>query len=152
MKQLFWWNGLKEAALQSVKDCSVCQAIKHPNTKPVGLLKPSQVPMFRWESVSIDFIVSCLKPSMDMMLLWCLLIVSARWCISLRRRQQLLLKRLPGCSDTMSSGYTAFLGRLCQTGTRDSLPISGKRYVLCSALIRACQLVFTLRLMGRLSA
>ena len=57
VKQLFWWNGLKEAALQFVKDCNVCQANKHPNTKPVGLLKPLQVPMFRWESVSMDFIV-----------------------------------------------------------------------------------------------
>ena len=34
MKQLVWWNCLKEAALQFVKDCSVCQANKHPNTKP----------------------------------------------------------------------------------------------------------------------
>ena len=70
---------------------------------------------------------------------------------NLKHEAQLLLKRLPGCSDIMSSDYMASLGSLCQTGTRDSLPISGRRYVLCLALIRACQPVFTLRLMGRLS-
>ena len=57
VKQLLWWTGLKEAALQFVKTCGVCQAEKHPNTKPGGLLKPLQVPLFRWESASMDFIV-----------------------------------------------------------------------------------------------
>jgi len=56
-KQLFRWEGMKADALQFVKDCQKCQCNKHSNTKPVGLLRPLQVPSFRWESVSMDFIV-----------------------------------------------------------------------------------------------
>ena len=56
VKQLFWWPGQKQDALQYVKDCGICQRNKHSNTRPHGLLQPLQVPAFRWESVSMDFI------------------------------------------------------------------------------------------------
>ena len=39
VKELFWWPGLKDAALQFVKNCSVCQANKHSKSSPVGALK-----------------------------------------------------------------------------------------------------------------
>ena len=56
-RQLFWWIGMKGDALAFVKDCGLCQRNKHPNHKPFGFLQPLRVPDFRWESVSMDFIV-----------------------------------------------------------------------------------------------
>ena len=56
-RQLFWWVGMKGDALAFVKDCGLCQRNKHPNHKPFGFLQPLRVPDFRWESVSMDFIV-----------------------------------------------------------------------------------------------
>ena len=56
-RQLFWWVGMKGDALAFVKDCGLCQRNKHPNNKPFGFLQPLRIPDFRWESVSMDFIV-----------------------------------------------------------------------------------------------
>ena len=60
-RRLFWWVGLKEDALAFVKQCGTCQRNKHSNTKPAGFLQPLRVPEFRWESVSMDFIVQLPK-------------------------------------------------------------------------------------------
>jgi len=56
-RQLFWWVGMKEDALAFVTQCGLCQRNKHPTTEPFGFLQPLCVPDFRWDSVSMDFIV-----------------------------------------------------------------------------------------------
>ncbi|GJY72553.1 ty3-gypsy retrotransposon protein [Tanacetum coccineum] len=62
LSSTFTWLGLKKDVAQFVKSCAVCQAIKHPNHKPYGLLQPLPTPSQPWHDISMDFITN-LPPS-----------------------------------------------------------------------------------------
>ena len=41
---------------QHIKECGVCQQMKHETCKPAGLLQPLPNPNKPWSAVSMDFI------------------------------------------------------------------------------------------------
>jgi hypothetical protein len=57
LKALFWWQSMKTDVRHYVANCDACQRNKHSNQKPAGLLQSLTIPGWRWESVSMDFIV-----------------------------------------------------------------------------------------------
>jgi len=58
LKKLFWWSGLKRDLAQFVYACLICQKSKVEHQKPVGLLAPLDVPEWKWDSISMDFVTS----------------------------------------------------------------------------------------------
>ena len=56
MKRVFFWAGMKKDVAEYVARCLVCQQVKAEQKKPGGLLHPLEVPLWKWESVSMDFI------------------------------------------------------------------------------------------------
>jgi hypothetical protein len=58
----FWWPKMKHDIEEYVDSCIECQQNKPSRQKPLGLLKPLQVPERPWQHVSADFIVQ-LPPS-----------------------------------------------------------------------------------------
>jgi hypothetical protein len=49
MKKKFWWRGMKKDIAKYVAQCPSCQLVKPENQRPVGLLKPLEVPMWKWD-------------------------------------------------------------------------------------------------------
>ena len=47
---------MKSDLKQHIKECGVCQQMKHETCKPVGLLQPLPIPIKPWSVVSMDFI------------------------------------------------------------------------------------------------
>jgi len=58
LKKLFWWSGLKRDVAQFVYSCLICQKSKVEHQKPVGLMTPLDVPKWKWDSISMDFVTS----------------------------------------------------------------------------------------------
>jgi len=58
LKKLFWWSGLKRDVAKFVYSCLVCQKSKVEHQKPAGLMTPLDVPKWKWDSVSMDFVTS----------------------------------------------------------------------------------------------
>ena len=56
LKRSYWWPGMKGAVAKYVAKCSTCQQIKADYQKPSGLLQPLEVPKWKWESISMDFV------------------------------------------------------------------------------------------------
>jgi hypothetical protein len=44
-----------------VAHCDSCQRVKAGNTLPAGLLHPLQIPVRKWQSLSMDFITNLPK-------------------------------------------------------------------------------------------
>lgn len=44
IKQLFYWKGLEAVMEDYVKQCLICQQVKHTNTLSNGLLQPLPIP------------------------------------------------------------------------------------------------------------
>ncbi|WVZ84458.1 hypothetical protein U9M48_031488 [Paspalum notatum var. saurae] len=57
LKERFWWYGMKRAVAEYVAVCDTCQRVKAEHQRPVGLLQPLKIPEWKWEEISMDFIV-----------------------------------------------------------------------------------------------
>ncbi|WVZ80782.1 LOW QUALITY PROTEIN: hypothetical protein U9M48_028233 [Paspalum notatum var. saurae] len=57
MKERFWWYGMKRAVAEYVAICDTCQHVKAEHQRPAGLLQPLKVPEWKWEEITMDFIV-----------------------------------------------------------------------------------------------
>lgn len=56
LKPLFWWPGTKKGIAQFVAECLTCQqVIEHQ--RPAGLLKPFTILEWKWEHITMDFIL-----------------------------------------------------------------------------------------------
>mgnify|MGYP003362513765 FL=1 len=56
MKKLYWWKGMKRDISIFVSRCATCQQVKADHQKTPGLLQPLEIPNWKWEQVSMDFI------------------------------------------------------------------------------------------------
>jgi hypothetical protein len=57
LKNRYWWYGMKRAIAECVALCDNCQRVKAERQRPAGLLQPLKVPQWKWEEISMDFIV-----------------------------------------------------------------------------------------------
>ena len=52
----YWWPKMRKTIAHYIRNCDTCTRIKPARHAPYGLLKPLQVPIRRWSSVSLDLI------------------------------------------------------------------------------------------------
>ena len=57
MKKLFFWVGMKCDVVHFVAKCLECQLVKADHHHPTCLLQPHDIPMSKWEVISMDFVV-----------------------------------------------------------------------------------------------
>ena len=57
LRGMYYWTGLKRDVVEFVLRCLVCQRVKVEHQKPAGLLQPLPIPTWKWEHVTMDFIV-----------------------------------------------------------------------------------------------
>ena len=55
MKRAFYWEGQKRDVGEYVWKCITCQHVKAEHQKPSGLFQPLDIPEWKWECVSMDF-------------------------------------------------------------------------------------------------
>ena len=53
----FWWPGLRKDIRAFIAVCDSCQRVKASHQHAAGLLQPLPIPVGRWHTVSMDFIV-----------------------------------------------------------------------------------------------
>jgi hypothetical protein len=57
LKPLYWWIRMKREIAMYVSECDTCQRIKASHLKSVGALQPLSIPSWKWDDISMDFIV-----------------------------------------------------------------------------------------------
>ena len=57
LKMSFWWSGMKRDVSEFVTKCLVCQRVKAEHQVPLGLLQPIRIPEWKWDRITIDFVV-----------------------------------------------------------------------------------------------
>src|SRR5579859_2850404 len=57
LKQQFWWTRMKREVAKYVSECDTCQRIKASHLRVAGPLQPLPIPSWKWEDISMDFIV-----------------------------------------------------------------------------------------------
>ncbi|XP_072060361.1 uncharacterized protein [Arachis hypogaea] len=56
LKVIFWWLRMKGDIASYVFKCLTCQKVKIEHQKPFGTLQPSEIPQWKWKSITMDFV------------------------------------------------------------------------------------------------
>jgi hypothetical protein len=57
LRQQFWWTRMKHEATRYVSECDTYQKVKADYMKPRGLLQPLSILEWKWDDISMDFII-----------------------------------------------------------------------------------------------
>ncbi|KAD6794787.1 hypothetical protein E3N88_05683 [Mikania micrantha] len=61
LRQNFWWSGMKEDIAKYVVHCLTCQQVKIEHQRASGMLQPLDIPVWKWDDVSMDFVTGLPK-------------------------------------------------------------------------------------------
>jgi len=56
LKVTFWWTSMKIDVADYIASCLVCQKAKIEHQRPGGMLEPLDIPQWKWDSISMDFV------------------------------------------------------------------------------------------------
>ena len=57
LRQYFWWNNMKKEVAEYVDKCLTYQKVKAEHQRPVGELRPLEISTWKWDSISMDFVM-----------------------------------------------------------------------------------------------
>jgi hypothetical protein len=57
LSENFWWSNMKGEIVEYVSGCDTCQRIKASHLKTAGQMQPLSIPAWKWDDISMDFIV-----------------------------------------------------------------------------------------------
>ncbi|GJT58924.1 putative reverse transcriptase domain-containing protein [Tanacetum coccineum] len=79
LKQLYWWPNMKENITTYVSKCLTCSKVKAEHQKPYGLLVQSEIPEWKWEKITMDFITKLPKTTNGYDTIWVIITKSAHF-------------------------------------------------------------------------
>ncbi|GJT57173.1 putative reverse transcriptase domain-containing protein [Tanacetum coccineum] len=63
LKKLYWWPNMKAIIVEYVGKCLTCSRVKAECQKPSSLLVQPEIPMWKWEKITMDFVIKLPKTS-----------------------------------------------------------------------------------------
>ncbi|KAD6453304.1 hypothetical protein E3N88_08009 [Mikania micrantha] len=70
LKTTYWWPNMKAEIATYVSKCLTCSKVKVEYQKPSGLLQQPELPMWKWEQISMDFITKLPKTASGCDTIW----------------------------------------------------------------------------------
>jgi hypothetical protein len=70
LRQQFWWMRMKREAACYIFECDTCQKVKADYMKPGGLLPLLSIVEWKWDDISMDFIVGLPMTARKFDLIW----------------------------------------------------------------------------------
>ncbi|GJS64988.1 putative reverse transcriptase domain-containing protein [Tanacetum coccineum] len=61
MKKLYWWPNMKADITTYVSKCLTCARVKAEHQRPSGLLVQPEIPEWKWDNITMDFITKLPK-------------------------------------------------------------------------------------------
>ncbi|GJS85486.1 putative reverse transcriptase domain-containing protein [Tanacetum coccineum] len=70
MKKLYWWPNMKADIATYVSKCSTCAKVKAELQRPSGLLVQPEIPQWKWDNITMDFITKLPKSPQGYETIW----------------------------------------------------------------------------------
>ncbi|GJX31704.1 putative reverse transcriptase domain-containing protein [Tanacetum coccineum] len=70
LKKLYWWPNMKAIIAEYVGKCLTCSRVKAECQKPSGLLIQPEIPTWKWERITMDFVTKLPKTSSEHDTVW----------------------------------------------------------------------------------
>ncbi|GJV27974.1 putative nucleotidyltransferase, ribonuclease H [Tanacetum coccineum] len=70
MKMLYWWPNMKADIATYVSKCLTCAKVKAEHQKPSGLLVQPDLPEWKWEKITMDFVTKLPRTAAGFDMIW----------------------------------------------------------------------------------
>ncbi|GJT26063.1 putative reverse transcriptase domain-containing protein [Tanacetum coccineum] len=70
MKKLYWWPNMKVNIGTYVSKCLTCTKVKVEHQRPSGLLVQPKIPEWKWDNITMDFVMKLPKSSQGYDTIW----------------------------------------------------------------------------------
>ncbi|GJR42473.1 putative reverse transcriptase domain-containing protein [Tanacetum coccineum] len=70
MKKLYWWPNMKANVATYVSKCLTCAKVKAEHQRPSGLLVQPDIPQWKWDNITMDFVMKLPKSSQGYDTIW----------------------------------------------------------------------------------
>nr|GEY21872.1 putative reverse transcriptase domain-containing protein [Tanacetum cinerariifolium] len=70
LKKLYWWPNMKAEIATYVSKCLTCAKVKIEYQKPSGLLVHPEIPHWKWENITMDFVTKLPRTSAGQDTIW----------------------------------------------------------------------------------
>ncbi|GKD58830.1 putative reverse transcriptase domain-containing protein [Tanacetum coccineum] len=70
LKKLYWWPNMKAEIATYVSKCLTCAKVQAEHQKPFGLLVQPEIPQWKWENITVDFVTKLTKTSTGQDTIW----------------------------------------------------------------------------------
>ncbi|GJT41190.1 putative reverse transcriptase domain-containing protein [Tanacetum coccineum] len=70
MKKLYWWLNMKANIATYVSKCLTCAKVKAEHQRPSGLLVQPDIPQWKWDNITMDFVTKLPKSSQGYDTIW----------------------------------------------------------------------------------
>ncbi|GKC23175.1 putative reverse transcriptase domain-containing protein [Tanacetum coccineum] len=89
LKKLYWWPNMKAIIAEYVGKCLTCSRVKAECQKPSGLLIQPEIPMWKWERITMDFVTKLPKTSNGHDTIWSALVSPRKGFIRFGKQENL---------------------------------------------------------------
>ncbi|GKB76214.1 putative nucleotidyltransferase, ribonuclease H [Tanacetum coccineum] len=72
LRDMYWWPGMKRDITTYVSECLTCAKVKAKHQRPSGLLQQPEIPEWKWENITMDFITKLPRPRSGHDAIWVL--------------------------------------------------------------------------------
>ncbi|GKA03223.1 putative reverse transcriptase domain-containing protein [Tanacetum coccineum] len=70
VKKLYWWPNMKADIATYVSKCLTCARVKAEHQRPSGLLVQPEIPKWKWDNITMDFITKLPRSSQGFDTIW----------------------------------------------------------------------------------
>nr|GEZ54667.1 putative reverse transcriptase domain-containing protein [Tanacetum cinerariifolium] len=70
MKKLYWWPNMKADITTYVRKCLTCAKVNVEHQRPSGLLVQPEIPQWKWDNITMDFVTKLPKSSQGYDTIW----------------------------------------------------------------------------------
>ncbi|GJR82167.1 putative reverse transcriptase domain-containing protein [Tanacetum coccineum] len=153
LKKLYWWPNMKAIIAEYVGKCLTCSRVKAECQKPSGLLIQPEIPTWKWERITMDFVTKLPKTSSGHDSIWVIVdrltklahFIPTRATYSMETLTRLYIKEIVSRQECRYPSYRIMA--VISHPDSDSRTIRGTLWSKCRSLV-CCTEVGDVQLMG----
>ncbi|GJZ96996.1 putative reverse transcriptase domain-containing protein [Tanacetum coccineum] len=94
MKKLYWWPNIKADIATYVSKCLTCAKVKAEHQRPSGLLVQPNIPQWKWDNITMDFITKLPKSTQGHDTIWVIVDRLTKFAIFIPMRENNPMEKL----------------------------------------------------------
>ncbi|GJV88580.1 reverse transcriptase domain-containing protein [Tanacetum coccineum] len=94
VKKLYWWPNMKADIATYVSKCLTCAKVKAEHQRQSGLLVQPEIPQWKWDNITMDFVTKLPKSSQGYDTIWVIVDVSYKSAIFIPMKETDPLEKL----------------------------------------------------------